>query len=166
MVCGFCTVLGNTRYSYCDIWLTGNTFGTRPRLVAVHPCAITQPHTQQGPDLSQLSPKLQQQWDHEKNAHLGHTVIKPHSNRVVSWRCSDCPDGHPHEWEAALSSRTRNDGCPFCKGKRVCKHNSLATQASDIAASWDAAANAGTPHDYTAHSSHRAQWMCSTCMHK
>ncbi len=80
--------------------------------------------------------------------------------------CSDCPDGHPHMWEAIVRSRTRDDGCPFCRGRRVCKHNSLATQAHEVTPSWDADGNAGTPDDYTAQSGHRAQWLCPTCKHK
>ena len=148
----------------CVIWLTGSILRSRPISAVISTCAITQP--KQDPDISQLDPKLQQQWDHDKNAHLGTIIVQPGSSRVVSWRCTECPDGYPHEWKAPVSRRTSNNGCPFCKGRRVCKHNSLATQATDIAASWDAAANIGTPHDYTAHSSHRAQWMCPTCKHK
>ena len=122
--------------------------------------------TLQGPDISQLSLKLQQQWDHEKNAHLGNIIIQPGTGRIVFWRCSDCPDGHPHEWKATVSNRTINDGCPFCKGRRVCKHTSLGSQAPDIAASWDFEANASTPSDYTANSHHQAQWLCPNCKHK
>jgi len=65
-----------------------------------------------------------------------------------------------------VSSRSKADGCPFCKGRRVCKHNSLAAQAPDVAASWDSEANDRTPDDYTAHSHHRAQWLCPACKHK
>jgi len=141
-------------------------FKTRPYPAAICTCAVAQSQTQQGPDISRLSLKLQQQWDHEKNAHLGDITITPHTARIVSWRCSDCPDGHPHEWKAAVHQRTCNDGCPFCRGRRVCKHNSLATKAPDVTLSWDAEANGGTPHNYTAHSAHRAHWLCPTCKHK
>ncbi len=150
----------------CDMWRTGSVFSTRPYPAANCTCAVAQPQTQQGPDISWLSVKLQQQWDQEKNAHLGNIIIQPGTNRIVFWRCSDCPGGHPHEWEATVHQRTQNDGCPFCKGRRVCKHSSLASQAPDIAASWDFGANASTPHDYTAHSGHRAHWLCPTCKHK
>jgi len=65
-----------------------------------------------------------------------------------------------------VNQRTVSDGCPFCKGKRVCKHSSLATRAPNVTQSWDAEANAGTPHNYTAQSNHRAYWLCPTCKHK
>jgi len=113
-----------------------------------------------------LSPKLQQQWDHEKNAHLGNIIITFHTARIVSWRCSDCPDGHPHDWEAPVTQRTKSEGCPFCRGRRVCKHNSLVTQAPDVAAAWDNEANASSPDEFTTQSHHRAHWWCPICKHK
>jgi len=65
-----------------------------------------------------------------------------------------------------VTNRTKNDGCPFCKGKKVCQHNSVATIAPDVAASWDSTANEGTPHDFTANSHFKKQWHCSVCGHK
>jgi len=50
---------------------------------------------QLGPDISQLKPHLQQQWDQEANAHLGSVVIKQHSGKRVQWICDQCPNGHP-----------------------------------------------------------------------
>ncbi len=121
---------------------------------------------QQGPDISLLSRKLQQQWDHAKNAHLGNMLITPHTSQKVQWTCPDCPDGHPHQWEVSVVHRKRYEGCPFCLGRRVCQHNSVATKAPNVAASWDSTANDGTPHDFTANSSRRKQWHCHVCGHK
>ena len=121
---------------------------------------------QQGPDISLLSSKLQQQWDHAKNAHLGNVNITPNSGQKVHWTCPDCPDGHPHQWEARVTARRTNHGCPFCSGKRVCQHNSVATKAPNVAATWDSTANDGTPHDFTAHSHFTKQWHCPVCGHK
>jgi len=121
---------------------------------------------QQGPDISLLSSKLQQQWDHAKNAHLGNVNITPNSGQKVHWTCPDCPDGHPHQWEARVYNRTDNANCPFCIGKRVCQHNSVATKAPYVAATWDSTANDGTPHDFTAASNRRKQWYCPVCGHK
>jgi len=84
----------------------------------------------------------------------------------VHWTCPDCPDGHPHQWEAQVHNRTDNDGCPFCIGKRVCQHNSIATKAPNVAASWDSTANEGTPHDFTANSRFKKHWRCLVCGHK
>ena len=116
-----------------------------------------------GPDIGSLSPKLKKQWDTVKNAHLEGKVVLPNSSCIVWWKCDGCPDGHPHEWEAPVSRRTVTDGCPFCKGRRVCAHSSLATVAPDVAASWVDDDNIGTPKDYTANSMHKAQWQCLSC---
>ncbi|KAL3130481.1 hypothetical protein ABBQ38_008298 [Trebouxia sp. C0009 RCD-2024] len=91
---------------------------------------------QEGPDISLLDPALQKQSDHARNAHLGNTVIKPYSCLKV-WSCCDkCPDGHLHSWSARVVSRSNGSGCPQCRGRKVCKHNSLATRAPKVAAQW------------------------------
>ena len=120
---------------------------------------------QSGPDISQLHPELQSQWDHGKNAHLGSIVIKPQSNRKVHWTCRECPDGHEHRWEAVVCSRTCGRGCPFCSGRQVCPHNSLPSTAPQAAMEWDTAKNPGSPDDYTASSNYRAHWLCDKCGH-
>ena len=122
---------------------------------------------QQGPDTSLLNPHLQQQWDHARNAHLGPIAVKPGSHKKYWWSCDQCPDGHPHRWEAAPSARTRDrtlstrrgTGCPFCTSQAVCPHNSLATTAPDVAAEWSDK-NEATPHDYTVGSDVSVIWRC------
>ncbi|KAL3160238.1 hypothetical protein ABBQ32_010991 [Trebouxia sp. C0010 RCD-2024] len=121
---------------------------------------------QQGPNISNLDPALQQQWDLGANAHLGNIVIKPHSNREVWWRCDQCPDGHLHSWSAGVRQRTRGSGCPQCNGRQVCKHNSLATKAPWIAAQWDYEANDAAPEHVVAQSNQKASWHCKVCGHK
>ena len=125
--------------------------------------AQRQPVQQQGPDISRLDPGLQQQWDHAANAHLGNTIIKPHSRRKVWWTCDQCPDGHLHSWEATANNRTAGTGCPQCSSHKVCKHNSLATKAPLVAAQWDYKANVGTPDSVLAQSHHPVAWHCDVC---
>ena len=103
---------------------------------------------------------LQQQWDHAANAHLSNIVITPHSSRKVSWTCDQCPDGHLHSWSAAVKHRSDGTGCPQCIGRKVCRHNSLATKAPLIAAQWDYEANDGTPDTVVAYSSQKIGWCC------
>ena len=121
------------------------------------------PSQQNGPDLSKLSPQLQQQFDHVQNAHLGNIVIAKCSSIHVAWSCDQCPSGYPHKWCQSPKVRTWREGCPFCSGKRACKHNSLASKSSTAAASWDYSANEGTPDDYTTGSNYRATWNCQDC---
>ena len=121
---------------------------------------------QKGPDISRLDPGLQQQWDHAANAHLGPIDITPKSGRKVWWICDQCPDGHLHRWEASVSDRTRGSGCPQCCGRKVCKHNSLATIDPLVAGQWDFEVNDGTPDSVVAQSNQRVGWLCDACGHK
>ena len=118
---------------------------------------------QGGPDISRLETDLQQQWDHAANAHLCNTNMKPHSGRKAVWLCDQCPDGHLHSWSARVTNRTAGDGCPQCSGRKVCKHNCLATKAPSVAAQWDHAANDGTPDGVVAQSHQPAWWHCDVC---
>ena len=142
---------------------TGKTDDQKPNVRCNS--AQSQPVQQQGPDISRLDPALQQQSDHAGNAHLGNIVIKPHSNKKVWWTCDQCPDGHLHSWEAAVSSRTGGSGCSQCCGRKVCKHNSLATKALKVAAQWDYEANDSTPNNVVALSSTPVGWRCNVCGH-
>ena len=121
---------------------------------------------QKGPTISRLDPALQHQWDHAGNAHLGPVDITPKNGRKVWWMCDQCPDGHLHRWEATVAHRSYGSGCPQCCGRKVCKHNSLATKAPLIAAQWDYEENDGTPDHVVAHSSQPVAWHCEVCGHK
>ena len=125
-----------------------------------------QPAQQDSPNISRLDLALQQQWDHAANAHLDPIDIKPHSNIKVAWICNQCPDGHLHSWEATLNNRTQGSGCPQCSGRKVCKHNSLATKAPKVAAQWDYDANDSTPDSVVAHSHQPVGWCCDECNHE
>ena len=114
---------------------------------------------QEGPDSSRLNSALQQQWDHAANAHLGNIAITPGSNKKVWWICDQCPDGHLHRWETTVAPRTRGTGCPQCSGRKVCKHNCLATKAPWVAAQWDYTVNDGTPDSTVAQSNQLVGWL-------
>ena len=97
---------------------------------------------------------------------MGHLVIKPYSAKKVGWICNQCPDGHLHSWSASVQNRTNGTGCPQCSGRKVCKHNSLATKDPAVAAQWDYDANDSTPDSKMAQSNQPAGWHCDTCGHK
>ena len=80
--------------------------------------------------------------------------------------CDQCPDGYLHSWAASVQNRSAGTGCPQCSGRKVCKHNSLATKAPSVAAQWDYEANDGTPDSLVAHSSQLVGWLCDACAHK
>ena len=91
---------------------------------------------QAGPDISLLSPLLQSQWDHPRNAHLGNAVIKPQSAIKVWWTCSQCPDGHSHNWLAKP------------------------TKAPHLVPEWSDD-NHRSPHDFAVSSHEKAWWRCN-----
>ena len=122
----------------------------------VHCCKSDQ---MASPDISLLSPLLQRQFHPVKNVHLGGTVVKPHCNTKRWWQCDQCPDGHPHEWEARVCDRTRGRACPYCGGNDVCQHNSLAIKDRTVAAQFSNK-NPGTARDYTVSSHKVVVWNC------
>ena len=65
-----------------------------------------------------------------------------------------------------MQSRTEGTNCPYCQGRKVCKHNSLATKAPTVARYWDHNKNASTPEQTLAGSSSRADWKCPDCKHE
>jgi len=119
--------------------------------------------THQGPDLSLLSLRLIQEWDSEKNQHVGNVQVKPHSHKVLAWICPEGTADDPHCWDARVANRTRGTGCPYCIGVKVSKANSLATVVPDVAKSWCYEKNKGTPQDYTSRSDYKATWDCPEC---
>ena len=119
-----------------------------------------QQQQEQQADLSLLKPALQSQWNPTRNAHLNGKVITPGSSSKVWWTCDHCPVGHPHDWEARVYSRSGGTGCPYCASRAVCRHNSLATKAPEVAAQWSDR-NHGTPHDFSVFSGQKVWWQCS-----
>ncbi len=114
-----------------------------------------------------LAEELQGQWHKKLNKHLGDIVIRPYSHRKVWWSCDQCPDGLPHVWEASLAKRSEGTGCPFCSGRSVCQHNTLARKAQEVARFWDAKKNHPMcPDQVTVFSGMRAHWKCNACLHE
>ena len=159
-------------YELCivdDLLLHGCVVGLQESKARCSTASYTQHETKQpqvlgsGPDISQLSPLLQQQFDHQANAHLGNMVLRPMSHHNVVWKCSQCPDNQPHSWSSRVNTRSRGAGCPFCTkgGRGVCSHNSLAANFKDIAAQWDYSQNEGSPADFRCGSEKVKVWVCS-----
>lgn len=140
---------------------------------------------QLGPDLSNLSPKLQQEWDKEKNAHLGIAVIAKKSDIFVAWRCNRCPDYRASwtcvvcggSWEAVLRKRAlHGTGCPDCyalrrghkaDGSRT-SHPTFRAESGDhpLMSEWDKDANEedGLCPDKIKLRSHKhVNWVCHKC---
>ncbi len=134
---------------------------------------VAQPQKQSGkflkpglPDVSALSLQLQQEWHPDNNALLGGIKVKPYSHARVMWSCSNCPAGCPHVWKTSVSQRTLGTKCPYCEGRKVCKHSSLVTKAPRQVKYWNQDKNAKTPEQMLAGSNFRAEWKCPVCSHE
>ena len=120
---------------------TQTSVGLNYNIAAAAPevyCNATAAHPQQHqgkrlkpglPDISELSPQLQQEWHPDNNALLGCLKVKPGSRKTVMWSCPNCPAGCSHIWKTSVTHRTQGTKCPYCEGKKVCEHSSLATKA-------------------------------------
>ena len=118
------------------------------------------------PDITELSPQLQQEWHPDNSLSLGDIKVKAFSHRKVMWRCNQCPAGQPHIWVTSVSNRTNGHKCPYCQGRRLCVHNSLATVAPGVARYWDCERNVKSPEETLAGSNASAEWNCPDCEHK
>ncbi len=137
-----------------------------PRCSSLCCCNQTQEQSLAGPDISQLRPDLQRQWQHDRNHHLGDRKVSASNCLRVWWSCNHCPCGLPHEWLATVADRQDMDSrCPFCTNNRLCQHNSLSTKAPAVAKYWDTDKNELTPDQVMAHSSTRRHWLCPSCGH-
>jgi len=153
-----------------SVGLKGNNAAAAPGVCCNATAELVHPHKQQGqslkpglPDISELSPQLQQEWHPDNNLVLGGIKIKPYSDRKVMWSCPNCPAGHPHIWKTTVYSRTGGTKRPYCQGRTVCQHSSLATKALRQTRYWNHDKNAKTPGQMLAGSDCRAEWKCPIC---
>ena len=103
----------------------------------------------------------------DKNHQLDNTIIMEHSSYKAWWCCSKCPDGHPHTWKATVNDHSNGSGCPYCSGRAVCKHNSLATISPATVQYWHKEKNLPlSPETVTSGSGFRAHWVCPACLHE
>lgn len=107
--------------------------------------------------LATLFPSLIKEWDYEKNDKTPGDFV-PGSNTSVWWKCDKGPD---HEWLAQIVERTRkNNGCPFCAGKKVSVTNSAAILYPFLLAEWHPTKNKKPLNEYVAQSNEIGIWKC------
>lgn len=110
-------------------------------------------------DLASQYPELAKQWHPEENGKLRPDHVTTHSNKKVWWLC---PEGH--EYAAVVASRVdRNQGCPYCAGKKVMPgFNDLATKYPEVASQWHPTLNGKlTPQMVTPGSKKKVWWQCA-----
>ena len=102
------------------------------------------------------NPNLLKEWDYEKNGTLSPNMVTTGSGKKVWWTCS-----LGHSYQAAISSKTKGNGCPICSGKRVLKgFNDFESRCPELVKGWDFTKNDITP-DMVAYGSDKKFWW--TC---
>lgn len=105
-------------------------------------------------DLGTTHPDIAAEWHPSKNGDREPTGVLGGSPKKAWWlgKCG-------HEWDAAISSRTKGIGCPVCYGRRVLKgFNDLASQVPELASEWHPTKNAPLTPDMVAPQSNKAVW--------
>jgi len=105
-----------------------------------------------------LNPKLVSEWHPTKNLELNPKDFTYGSKKKIWWKC---PKESDHEWEATPNKRSAGQDCPFCKGLKVCKSNSLLTLNPELASEWHPSKNRDLkPENFTVGSGKKAWWKC------
>ena len=97
------------------------------------------------------------QWHPVKNGPLTPRQVSYGSRQKIWWLC---PKGH--EWQAAVYTRTKGSGCPYCAGKQAWPgENDLASQRPDLLEQWHPTKNLPIiPERVTVGSHFKAWWVC------
>lgn len=113
-------------------------------------------------DLQTLYPNIAKEWHPTKNGQVIPTEITAHSNKKAWWLCAN-----GHSYESSIANRVnRNDGCPYCSGKRTLKgYNDFETWCianghSELLQEWDYEKNSITPSEISPKNNKKVWWKC------
>ncbi len=108
-------------------------------------------------NLAFLYPELISEWHPVKNGLLKPQNITPGSGKKVWWKCS-----MGHEWKAAIYSRVRGNGCPYCAGKLATESDNLYSTFPKLAKEWHPIKNEIlSPTELRPRSNKKVWWICS-----
>lgn len=109
------------------------------------------------PFLAEFSPELAKEWHPTKNGTLTPDKVKAGSSQKAWWICSKNPS---HEWDAAISNRTRGKGCPYCNKQKAGERN-IVNLYPEIVAEWHPTKNGNLdPKTLPPGSKKRPWWQC------
>ncbi len=112
-------------------------------------------------DFASRYPELLTEWNYEKNSLLP-TEITFGSAKKIWWKCKA-----RHEWQAAVATRIKGHGCPYCNGLYASEENNLGISNPALVKEWNYDKNAGcSPKNVTPGSSRKVWWLCSNCGHE
>jgi hypothetical protein len=109
-------------------------------------------------NLLTANPALIKEWHPTKNIGVKPGELTPGSGRKVWWICSA-----GHEWEAAVYSRSRGSGCPFCRRRTNNDAGYLALTNPDLITDWHPTKN-GALNPRNVYSNHlkKVWWVCTS----
>jgi hypothetical protein len=107
-----------------------------------------------------VAPQVAQEWHPTRNGDLTPDSVTAGAHRKVWWlgRCG-------HQWQAAVHSRSRGCGCPYCQNRKTGYGNDLATRFPEIASQWHPTHNGDLHPDQVAPKSNRKVWWLGLCGH-
>ena len=83
--------------------------------------------------------KLMAEWNWGKNNELGFDpkTLTLGNKKIVWWKCQI-----GHEWQTAVSNRSKGSGCPYCSGRYAIKgENDLETINPTLSKEWNCEKN-------------------------
>ena len=108
--------------------------------------------------LYNLNPSLAREWHPTKNKELTPKEVGIGYSKKVWWKCGK---GNDHEWMTSVVKRSRGNGCPICKNKKVVVSNSLAILNPKLALEWHPIKNINLkPLDFAIGSGKKIWWKC------
>ncbi len=119
--------------------------------------------------LQNKRPDIAAEWHPTRNGNFSPEMVTSFSSKKAWWICKKNNCEHEHEWEATVSNRSTNHGCPFCAKKKFCPCNSLKALRPDLAAEWHPVKNGSLrPEMFAPQSGRKVWWICkkSQCEHK
>ena len=85
-----------------------------------------------------INPDLAKEWHPSRNGDLNPRNVTPGSGKKVWWICAE-----GHTWEAAIYSRNRGSGCPFCNRPAPAVNNDMLITDTDLVKEWHPSKNSG-----------------------
>ena len=107
-------------------------------------------------DLASVNPTLASEWHPEMNGNIGPEDVVYGSNKKVWWKCKK-----GHQWQAAVATRLKGHGCPYCSGRIATQENNLELKAPWLVGEWHPTKNGDLlPSMISPYSMKKVWWKC------
>lgn len=157
---------GSTRMVWWRCSVCAHEWAARPtrrvhRGSGCRVCAVANKRRAEAP-LTVTHPAVAAQWHVAGNGVTQPDEVTYGSHRRVWWRCE-----RGHVWDAAVRTRTRGAGCPYCTGRQASAESNLAVVCPDLAGQWHPTRNGALrPEQVTPHSAVVTVWWRCAAGHE